>query len=279
VSRGSPTRKAYAELSDGRQAHYRWSTAPSGNRELRGGDHRPVICLHMVPKSSRSFAQLLPALAQDRPVFAPDLPSHGASDPLAEPASIEGYAHWLWMFIDALALPQPLDLVGYHTGSMVAVAAARQRPQSVGKIINISAPAFSSAELAGMREYFQPIPLDEGGTRFTVMWQRVLHHAGPDMNLEMAAASFGDNLNAGEDYEEGHRAAFDHAAQYLRDIAAIPHPLRVMNIADDLFETTRQIDAHLNNGERRDYPQWGNGFLELHPEAVAREILAFLDSP
>ena len=83
---------------------------------------------------------------------------------------------------------------------------------------------------------------------------------------------------AGEDYEEGHRAAFDHTAAYARELAALSHPLLVMNINDDLVSQTRRVDALLANGERRDYPDWGNGFLELWPEAVAAELLAFLDA-
>ena len=94
----------------------------------------------------------------------------------------------------------------------------------------------------------------------------------------MAAASLADNLRAGEDYEEGHRAAFDHTAAYARELAALSHPLLVMNINDDLVSQTRRVDALLANGERRDYPDWGNGFLELWPEAVAAELLAFLDA-
>lgn len=261
-----------------------YSTVPGGQAHWRrAGRHdsakAPVICLHMVPKSSRSFDRLLPELARDRIALAPDLPGHGASDPLAngERASVDGYARWLWALLDNLALPEPIDLVGYHTGAMVAVAAATRQPERVRRIVNLSAPAFTDDEVAALLDYFRPITLDEAGTRFRVMWERILHFRGPGMDLPMCARSLGDNLLAGEDYEEGHRAAFEHAADYLEELQGLPHPLRVMNIADDLFEQTRRIDPWLNNGKRRDYPQWGNGFLELHPREVAAELRDFLD--
>ncbi len=269
--------RGYTRLTNG-QAHWRRANPVFDSATtVRGRDKRPLICLHMVPKSSRSFATLLPLLAKDREVLAPDLPGHGASDPPAGSHSVPGYARWLWELMDALEIAGSVDMLGYHTGSMVAVAAASLQPSRVGRIINISAPAFSSEELAHFRDYFTPIPLDKEGTRFRTMWQRVLAHAGPGMTLEMAAASLSDNLLAGEDYEEGHRAAFDHASRYLQELEALKSPVLVMNVADELFDATSRIDEHLRNGERRDYPQWGHGFLELHAPDVAREVLAFLD--
>lgn len=261
-------RRGYSDVTAG-QAHWRLAGT--------AGSARPLVCLHMVPKNSRSFQRVLPELARGRLVLAPDLPGHGASDPLPDGHSVPGYARWLWELLDELAMEGPVDLLGYHTGSMVAVAAATMRPDQVGRMINVSAPAFTREDLQTLGNYFQPIPLDEAGTRFSVMWERVLHHAGPGMTLEMAAASMADNLLTGEDYEEGHRAAFAFALDYLEQLAALPHPVLVMNIADDLYEATTRIDPHLRNGERRDYRQWGNGFLDLHGSEVAAEVLDFLD--
>lgn len=264
-------RRRFVDISTG-QAHLREAGAD--------GDRPPIVCLHMVPKSGRSFARLLPLLADGRRAIAPDLPGYGDSDPPTDPASVSiaDYAAATWDVIDALALPRPVHFVGYHTGAMVAVAAASRRPGEVARLVNISAPLFTPEEVAELRAFFAPLPLDEAGSRFRIMWERILRFRGPGMTLPMAAASLADNLRAGEDYEEGHRAAFDHAAAYARELGALSHPLLVMNIDDDLVTQTRRVDALLANGERREYPDWGNGFLELWPEAVAAELLAFLDA-
>jgi pimeloyl-ACP methyl ester carboxylesterase len=264
----SRVKRGYSNVSCG-QAHWRYAGVE--------GPANPLICLHMVPKSSRSFAALLPHIARDRISLAPDLPGHGASDPLRDPASVQGYAQWLWELLDAHFPGQAVDLLGYHTGAMVAVAAAQARPTAVGKLVALSAPAFSDEEIAEFREFFAPIPLDEEGTRFRIMWERIQRFGGPGTTLKMAAASLSDNLLAGEDYEEGHRAAFDHAKTFLGQLSTLEHRVLVINIADELEKHTRRIDPFLRNGWRKDYPQWGNGFLELEPEAVAREVLAFLD--
>jgi pimeloyl-ACP methyl ester carboxylesterase len=263
--------RGYSNTSAG-QAHWMRSRCNSGTEEAN-----PIVCLHMAPKSSRSFGAVLPHLARNRTAFAPDLPGHGASDRLTAPASILGYAKWLWELLDAEFPGATVDFVGYHTGAMVAVAAAHLRPAAVGRLVALSAPVFQDAEIKTLRDFFSPIPLDADGTRFRVMWERILRFRGPGMTLEMAAASLSDNLLAGEDYEEAHRAAFDHAREFPTQISTLENPLLVINIADDLEEQTRRIDPYLKNGIRRDFPNWGNGFLELHPEDLSSEILSFLD--
>lgn len=264
------SRRGYTDVPGGQQVHWRHSA-------IENSADRPLICLHMMPKCSRDFAALLPCLGAHRPCWAPDFPGYGMSDPLAQRATVEGYASWLWQWLEAAGIAGSVDLLGYHTGSKVAVAAAAQQPDRVNRIIAISAPVFTDEELAQLNAFFQPIPLDEAGTRFQVMWERILHYRGPGVTLEMAAASLCDNLLGGEDYEEGHRAAFENNPDFLRTISALPHPLLVMNIADDLYRATQRIDPFLNNGTRRDFPEWGNGFLTLHPAEVAEVMLSFLN--
>ena len=236
-----------------------------------------VVCLHMSPKSGRSFNQLLPCLADERAAIAPDYPGHGESDlPPADPhVTVEDYAETTWQVIDDRLGDAPVHLVGYHTGSMVAVEATRQRPDRVLGIVNIAAPVFKDEELAAMVEYFQPIPIDEEGTRFRIMWERIMYHRGPGMTLEMAAESMAENLRAGDDYEWGHEAAFAYARQYVANLAAVDQPILVMNPKDDTYEQTLRIDRHLKNGRRVDYPDWGHGFLNAYPEAAAAEMLDF----
>lgn len=65
------------------------------------------------------------------------------------------------------------------TGSTVAVEAARRRPADVASIIDISAPIFTAEEAAALSATFAPLPLDETGSRFSIMWPRVLENRGP----------------------------------------------------------------------------------------------------
>ncbi len=262
-----------------------YTDGPYGQLHCRGiypvsPSRAPLVLLHMSPKSGRSFHEVMPWLATHRTVIAPDYPGHGESDlPPAEPAvTVEDFARCVWAVIDDRLGDMPVHLAGYHTGSMVAVEATLQRPGQVLSVINIGAPAFSKEELEAALEYFQPIPVDEAGTRFKVMWERILHHRGPGMTLQMAAASLAENLRAGDCYEWGHDAAFAYAPKYPERLSRVTQPLLVMNPQDDTYQQTLRMDAYLNNGRRVDYPQWGHGFLNAFPEDAARDMLGFIES-
>ena len=265
----SAIRKSYTDGTHG-QLHCRGIYPEAATKT-------PVVCLHMSPKSGRIYHELLPHLAHDRPAIAPDYPGHGESClPPAEPhVTVADYAEATWQVIDDRLGDQPVHLVGHHTGSMVAIEATRQQPDRVVGIVNIAAPVFTDDELAAMVNFFEPIPIDEAGTRFRVMWERILHFRGPGMTLAMAADSMAENLRAGDFYEWGHEAAFAYAPDYVKHLAQTDKPILVMNPKDDTFEATQRIDPHLKNGRRIDYPDWGHGFLNAYPDAVAREMLGF----
>lgn len=236
-----------------------------------------VVCCHMSPKSSQSYNDLLPYLAKDRFSVALDYPGYGESDPPPpEPhVRVEDYANAVWEVVDALT-PTPVHLVGYHTGSMVAIEAAHQRPQQTISVINISAPVFTDEEQKRLHQEYAPIPLDEAGTRFKIMWERVLHHRGPNMTLEMAAQSYAENFRGGENYEYGHRAAFNYANTYRERLAQIEQPLLVINPNDDCYEQSKRADELMKNGRRLDRLDWGHGFLHANAQEAAQLITNFI---
>jgi len=238
----------------------------------------PIVCLHMSPKSGKSYHDVLPFLADNRMALAPDYPGHGESDlPPADPhVTLEDFAECTWAVIDTVG-GGPVHLLGYHTGSMVAVEAASQRPNDVLSIVNIGAPVFTEEEQAKLDAEYSPIHIDEEGSRFRIMWERVLQHRGPGMTLQMAAASFAENLRAGDDYEWGHRAAFAYAPTYNRKLGEVEHPILVINPDDDCHEQSIRADALMQNGTRTDCPQWGHGFLNAYPADAAALILEFID--
>jgi pimeloyl-ACP methyl ester carboxylesterase len=236
-----------------------------------------IVCLHMSPKSSVAFRELLPHLADDRIAMAPDNPGHGESDlPPAEPhVRIPDYAQSAWDAIDALT-DGPVHLLGYHTGSMVAVEAARQRPKDVLSIINIAAPIFTAAEEAELDQTYSPLPLDTEGSRFQIMWGRVMDHLGPGVPLQVAAASFAENLRAGDDYEWGHRAAFAWGQTYNKQLAELTHPFLIINPNDDCHEMSLRANDIIKNVNILEYPAVGHGFCSTEPEKLAATIKPFI---
>jgi len=238
----------------------------------------PVVCLHMSPKSGRSWADVLPLLARDRIAVAPDYPGHGESDkpPAEPPVKIEDFARNIWLVIDAIG-GGPVHLVGCHTGAMVAVEAATQRSDDVLSIVSFSAPVYTDEEIATLAPTFEPIPIDKQGTRFQRNWERVMENRGPGVSLQMLAESFAENLRAGDDYEWGHRAAFAYAQTYRDRLAELQKPILVVNPADDCYEPSLRANAIMQNGRRIDRPEWGHGFMNAYPADAARDILEFIE--
>ncbi|MGB3456033.1 MAG: alpha/beta fold hydrolase [Litorimonas sp.] len=243
------------------------------------GGKRPLVCLHQSPKSGREFARILPELAESRPVVAIDSPGHGESDlpPKEADATIENYARSAWAVVDSLKLG-PVDLLGHHTGAKVATEMAWQRPDDVGAIVMVSALVLTPEEVAAFQDQFQEIPLDEAGTRFSTMWRNSIQHRGPGVSLEDLAASFAENLRAGEAYEWGHKAAFAYNAHFPERVAALDHRITVLNPKDMLYELTPRVADLLRNGRIEDHPEWGFGFMDADTKNAAAAILAALDA-
>jgi pimeloyl-ACP methyl ester carboxylesterase len=101
----------------------------------------PVILLHGFPESHRTWRHVIPDLAKDHFVLAPDQRGYARS------SKPEGVAHYTPDKIvgDLLALADHFDitrftLVGHDWGGAVAWMAALQHPDRVRKLVIINAP-------------------------------------------------------------------------------------------------------------------------------------------
>ena len=189
--------------------------------------------------------------------------------------TIEQYAECIWAAADFFELKQ-INILGYHTGSMVASAMAAQRPEQVLRILAISAPMFEPEEVTALRKTYAPVPLDEAGTRFSQGWARVLEHLGPGADLTWAAESFAENLRAGERSGWGHRAAFNYAPTYNEAVTQQQDKLIVLNPKDDLWDVTQRARARIPQARFHDLPEWGHGFLDVHTQAAVRVLEEYL---
>ncbi len=107
---------------------------------LRSGTGEPVVFLHGLGASSYSWRRLLPLLAPDHEVFAPDFPGYGRSDkPGRFDYTFAGFSRWLAAFLDACGLRRAV-LVGSSMGGAVALRLALDEPERVSKLVLIGAP-------------------------------------------------------------------------------------------------------------------------------------------
>ena len=114
-----PLRRDYATGRFG-QMHYRYArpATPTGKR--------PLLMFHMSPYSSFIYEIFAGEMGRDRLAIAIDTPGFGASDPTPAAPEIGDYAGAMEELLDALDLAE-VDVMGYHTGSKIAVELARMR--------------------------------------------------------------------------------------------------------------------------------------------------------
>ncbi|WP_122817530.1 alpha/beta hydrolase [Nocardioides pantholopis] len=272
-------RRAYTDLPHG-QVHLRrvQPAGPTGPTDPTDSAP-PLVCLHMSPASGLVYETVMAQIGRTRTVLAPDTPGFGASDPLPAYPGIGDYADVVIALVEALQLPGPVDLMGYHTGSLTAVEVARRRPDLVRRIVAVSMPVFSEAELVRFRALYSTDPIfTVDGERLLEKWRWFVEffRVGRVNTVEHAARIFLARLSGGERHWWGHHAAFGYdVVPVLQELRT---PLLVLNPDDDLTEHTRLAVPHLASGEVLEVPRWTHGFLDTAAADAAALVTAYLDS-
>lgn len=261
-------RRAYVDGRFG-QLHYRIARPNSPSAV-------PLLCVHSSPSSGRMYAALLAKMGRDRIALAPDTPGFGESDPPPTPPEIADYAAQMGEFLDALAIPEA-DIMGYHTGSKICVELALQRPRQVRRLVLISAPLYTDAELAQQKADYGAPHFDPDGAHLQRRWAWMVKHRQPEAPLTLVQRSFMESLRGGETAWWGHRAAF--AYQHRENLPKLTQPVLLLNPGDDLHAQTARLEDELEGFNPIDLPGWSHGFCDVHVDEFAKRLRRFLDAP
>jgi pimeloyl-ACP methyl ester carboxylesterase len=107
-------------------------------REEGAGD--PLVLVHGAGTSAAIWHCVIPRLAADRRVVAPDLPGYGASPAAGPGFALEEVADGLVAGLEEAGVPAPYDLVGHSMGGAIAILLAARRPERVRRLVLV-APA------------------------------------------------------------------------------------------------------------------------------------------
>lgn len=234
------------------------------------GNLTPVVLLHQSPLSGRMFSELLPVLAADRVVYAPDTPGYGESATPAKPPSVEEYGAALQAFI--ADLKEPVDLVGYHTGALLAAHVAARYPASVRRLILISYPLFSPQRRAQLSS---DTPLAEDGSALLAEWRSTMGVRPPGQSLEQAARIVAEKQRAGTraGWAMAAIAGYDPAS----DLRAITRPTLLLRPRDGLWDAGAAAAQMIPDAVLEDAPAWGYGLFDAYPTEVSARLRSFLD--
>lgn len=158
----------------------------------------PVILLHGFPESHRTWRDVVPDLARDHHVIAPDQRGYARS---SKPEGVEHYTPDR-IVADLIALADHLaidrfTLVGHDWGGAVAWMAALQHPERVARLVIVNAPH---------PLVFQRTIFDDPDQRAASQYIRAFRNTGIERHVESIGLS----------------AFFDTSFARHADLAAIP---------------------------------------------------------
>lgn len=138
------------------------------------GAGAPLVLMHQSPTSMVQFKKVWGLLAaRGNQVIGIDLPGFGGSDGPEDVPTIADYAHIVPAVLDALNIARA-DVLGHHTGAIVATEAALQFPDRFERIILNGPLPLSVEERAFFRQHlaqektWSPVA---DGSHLTAQWQ------------------------------------------------------------------------------------------------------------
>ena len=264
----SPLRRGYADGPFG-QVHFH-----------DGGEGRPLILLHQAPLDGRQFEAVAPLLAiRGFRAIAIDLPGCGESDAPDAAPTILDYAEAVPAVMDRLGLAV-CDVLGHHTGSLVATEVALAYPSRVGRLILNGPVPLSDAERSAFLQDVEVrekgFTVQEDGSHLSTLFAGRAAYVGGSVPLERVNQYILWTLSGRAPFWWGHHAAFtyDHEPRLLR----ITHPTLILtNTGDAIFEQAKRCKSLRPDFELRVIEGGGIDIQDQRPEAWTSAVVAFLE--
>ena len=236
----------------------------------------PVMLLHMSPVSSRNFVPQLERLGADRLAFAVDIPGFGESEAPPKLPSIGDLADIMTDVIKEVGGGEPIDLMGDHTGAVIAIDLAARYPELIRKVALNTVPYFGAearAERVAHSAYTEPA---EDGAHLASRWQSMARLYGPYMDMRAVETNFVEALRGGPFGHWGHHAVFSYDMDPV--LPKITQPVLVFRPKDGLEENTLRAKPLIKNVNVIDLLGYGYGFMETQADEVAEYLRTFYDS-
>lgn len=242
----------------------------------RSTNHSDLYCLHPSPYSGAAFNTLAPHLIAGRRVVAPDYPGFGASDPASDKPSITDFALAAIAVSDTLSPNQPIDVLGFHTGSLVAAEMALLRPDQVNNVVLVDIPAFEPETRAQYKkELVIPHPLPRSLDALLPAWDFNVTNRLDSLGLDRAVELFVEQLRPMGNMNAAFYAAFSHDVEaQLAELSA-----RCLLIATQsiLLKPTRRAAKLLANAELVEKLHITQAVLDEAAVEIAQCTSSFLD--
>lgn len=157
------------------------------------GRGQPIIFLHSWVGSWRYWVPTMDLASERYRAYALDFWGFGESDRRGVQFTISSYADMVLHFMDQMGIPQA-NLVGHGLGGMVAIRAARERPERFIKLMTVNTPLYGQILASHVKSGGFAKLLGRGNA--SNVWARLLRQipiADPDVQQEIYEDT--DNLS------------------------------------------------------------------------------------
>lgn len=238
-----------------------------------------LVLLHQNPSSSYEYEALIKAMAADRRVVAFDTPGYGMSDAPPAPPGMAGYAAAFADALDAMGIAGPVDLYGFHTGTLLSIELAIARPELVGRVALTGIPMYPPEELAKKLQDAQDYPEpDEAGEVILKLlenlWTYVVRNRDPAVPLDKAVRNFADKARVLHRFTWAYQGVWSW--DYSR-LALMQRPALLLQPAEDLADISLAAASLLPDSTVRHLPELDRDIFDVAPDRIAHELRTFFD--
>ncbi len=140
-------------------------------------ERAPIVLLHGLNDSHRTWSRVAPLLAQGRRVLMPDLPGHGLSGRPDAPYDLAWYARVISAWLDHLDVAD-VDLVGHSFGGGVAQRVLFERRERIRRLALVASGGLGREVGLGVRLMSTPHLLEKLGQPLMAPATRLVLRAG-----------------------------------------------------------------------------------------------------
>lgn len=255
------------------------------------GDGRgatPVVLLHGLYDSHRTWKHVDEALAHDRRVLMPDLPGHGLSGRPDASYALAWYAHVVARWIVALGLEQ-VDVVGHSFGGGVAQMLLLECPDRIRRLVLVASGGLGREIRAVLRLASVPVVVERFGQPFMGFGTRLALRAGSGFSKEDiqelavmnarpgSARAFARTVRDIIDWR-GQRRGF---SERVHEVGALPPIAVFWGDRDKIIPIAhgRTLVESLEGVMFVTFEGCGHYLHREQPDAFARALREFLDAP
>jgi len=268
----SRPRRGYADGPYG-QIHY-YDTGAGG-----GGAGIPLILLHQAPVSARQYEAVYPRLAAlGVRAIGLDMPGFGMSDPTPFVPRVEDYAKIVPAVLDHLGLAKA-NVLGHHTGALVATEVALQFPARVDKLIVNGPLPLEDAEREQWMNFVRNDEMTFGakpdGSHIAKLYQVRWQLAGGTVPGDVVTRYIAETLMGFAPFWYGHHAAFvyDHTPALKK----LKHRTLILtNTGDQIYEHAKLTHRMRPDFEFVALEGGGIDVTDQLPDAWAQAVAKFV---